>query len=167
MTVAPDLVERVVGFRKWRVVRDHLCSPYIPFRWESPVVHASCYPANRDLTFGEGWLDSPHAAPHPECKCGIYAYHRPAARGPIPDRGRIFGLVTLWGRIEVHPQGMRAEHAEIAALAFCRELGGRHRRQIEAIAGDLGVDCVEHSELAAAARGYGSPLPASMTPSRA
>ena len=68
------------------------------------------------------------------------------------------------GRIEAHPEGMRAEHAEIAALAYCRELGARHRRQIEAIAAALGVDCVEHSELGAAAPSYGSPLPASLRP---
>lgn len=164
VAVAPDLIERVVGFRKWRVIRDHLASPYIPFRWDSPVVHAECFPANRNLMFGEGWLDKPHAAPHPDCKCGIYANHRPSPRGPIPDRGRTFGVVTLWGRIEAHADGMRAEHARIAAIAFCRELGARHRDQIEGIAAGLGVDCVEHTELALAAREYGSPLPPSLLP---
>lgn len=154
----------MVGFRKWRVMSDHLASPYIPVRWETSVAHARCYPANRNLLFGEGWVDQPHRAPHPRCKCGIYAAYRPAARGPIPDRGRTFGVVTLWGQIEAHPQGMRAEHARIEALAFCRELGGRHREQIESIAESLGVDCVEHSRLAAVAGGYGSPLPASLVP---
>ena len=161
MTSAPDLIERVVGFRKWRVVRDHLASPYIPFRWDEAVVHARCYPANRNLMFGEGWLEEPHAAPHPDCKCGIYAYYRPTARGPIPDRGRTFGIVSLWGRIEAHADGMRAEHAQIEALAYCRELGSRHREQIESIAEELGVDCIEHSRRLSAAGLYGSPPPAS------
>jgi hypothetical protein len=163
VTVAPDLIERVVGFRKWRVTGNHLTSPYIPLRWDRPVAHARCYPANRNLMFGAGWLDEPHEAPHPECKCGIYAYYRPTARSPVPDRGRTFGIVSLWGRIEAHSNGMRAEHAEIGALAFCRELGARHREQIEAIAEQLGVECIEHSHLLSAASEYGSPLPSALT----
>ena len=167
MSRAPDLAGHVVGFRKWKVVGDHLSSPYIPFRWDSPTVQAACYPANRNLLFGEGWLETPHDAPDPRCKCGIYAYYRPAPRGPIPDRSRIFGVVRLWGRMEVHPEGMRAEHASIQALAYCGELGARHRRQIEAIASGLAVDCIEHSALARAADQYGSPLPATLRPGRA
>ena len=164
MSAAPDLVEPVVGFRKWRVVADHLTSPYIPLRWDEPVVHARCYPANRTLLFGEGWLDEPHEAPHPRCKCGVYAWHRLPARGPVPDPGRAFGVVALWGRIEAHASGMRAEHAAIRALGAAPGLGGTYERAMEAIAARLGVELVEDASLAQAARGHGSPLPEALLP---
>src|SRR4051812_43114604 len=71
VTAAPDLVQPVVAFRAWRVVDEDLLSPYIPCRWDGPVMHAECYPANRALLFGRGWLAEPHDPPHPECRCGI------------------------------------------------------------------------------------------------
>ena len=40
MTAPPDLVEPVVAFRAWRVVDGALLSPYIPCRWDGPVMHA-------------------------------------------------------------------------------------------------------------------------------
>jgi hypothetical protein len=158
-TAAPDLIHPVAGFRKWRVVRDHLTSPYIPLRWDEPVVHARCYPANRSLLFGEGWLDDPHAAPHPRCKCGVYAWHRLPRPSPVPDPGRALGVVALWGRIEVHAGGMRAEHAVIRALGFAPELGPAHRRTMQAIAGSLGVELVDERELPAAAVRHGGGVP--------
>jgi len=161
---APDLIRPVTGFRKWRVVRDHLSSPYIPLRWDRPVVRARCYPANRSLLFGEGWLDEPHEAPDPRCKCGIYAWHRLPSAGRVPDPDRAFGVVALWGRIEVHADGMRAEHAAIKALGFASELGSAHRRTIQRIALGLGVELVEQRELPAAALRHGEPLPPALVP---
>lgn len=161
---APDLIEPVVGFRKWRLVRDRLSSPFIPLRWEEAEAHAECFPANRTLLFGKGWLDQPHRAPHPDCKCGIYAYHRPPSRGPIPYLDRITGIVALWGKIEVHRDGMRAEHARIGALAYLADLGRDHEQRVRSIADGLGVDVVEQSELALAAQDYGRRLPAEMIP---
>ena len=163
-TAAPDLIDPVVGFRKWRLVRDRLTSPFIPLRWEASEIHAECYPANRTLMFGRGWLAEPHAAPHPDCKCGIYAYHRPPHRGPIPYLDRITGVVALWGKIEVHRDGMRAEHARIGALAYLADLGREHERRVRLIADALGVDVVEQSELSLAADAYGERLPHEMIP---
>ena len=164
MSVVPDLVEAVIGFRKWRVVANHLTSPYIPLRWERPVVHARCFPANRSLLFGRGWLDAPHSAPDPRCRCGVYAWHSLPPTGPVPDPDRVFGAVALWGRIEVHADGMRAEHASIAALGLTRGLGERHRRRMQSIAAELGVELVDVAELPAAARRHGSPLPETLLP---
>jgi hypothetical protein len=146
------------------VTGDHLTSPYVPLRWDRPVVHARCYPANRTLLFGNGWLDEPHDAPHPACKCGVYAYHRLPGAGPIPDPGRAFGVVALWGRIEVHRDGMRAEHAAIRALGFWPQLGSAHAKRMGAIASDLGVELVEHAGLPTVADEYGSPLPPALVP---
>jgi hypothetical protein len=167
VAAAPDLIEPVVGFRKWRVVRDHLTSPYIPLRWDRAVVRARCFPANRSLLFGQGWLDEPHSAPHPSCRCGIYAWHRLPPAGAVPDPDRAFGVVVLWGRIEVHEDGMRAEHAAIRALGFSPGLGERHRSGMRSIAGRLGVELVEERALVEAARRYGSPVPREVLPSAA
>ena len=163
-SVAPDLIEPVVGFRKWRLVRDHLTSPYIPLRWDEPVVRARCFPANRGLMFGEGWLDEPHAAPHPHCQCGVYAWHRLPRFAAIPDPDRAFGIVSMSGRIEVHEDGMRAERATIRALGYSPKLGKRHRQTMRTIAGRLGVDLVEEPSLAEAAQAFGGPIPAALLP---
>jgi hypothetical protein len=164
VSLAPDLFRPVVGFRKWRIVGEHLTSPYIPLRWEDPVVHARCYPANRSLLFGQGWLDAPHEAPHPACRCGVYAWHSLPASGPVPDPDRAFGVVALWGRVEVHEDGMRAEHAAIKALAYSPRLGAVHRQTLSRIARRLDVDLVEESRLVGAASGYGEPLPPGLLP---
>jgi hypothetical protein len=166
LSLAPDLIEPVAGFRKWRVVAEHLTSPYIPLRWDEPVVHARCFPANRSLLFGRGWLDEPHEAPHPACRCGIYAWHALPSAGPVPDPDRVFGVVSLWGRIEVHADGMRAEHGAIRALGLAPRLGASHRRTMESIAGRLGVELVDEEELPGAARRYGRSLPATLVPER-
>lgn len=163
MSAAPDVAGRVLGFRKWRLTGEGLTSPYIPHPWPEPVLHARCLPGERALAVGD-WLVEPHEAPHPSCQCGIYAYHRPPRRGPIPDLRRAFGIVALWGRIAVHHDGMRAEHAEVLALAYCGELGSRHRGEVEAVARELGVPVVEHNRLASVAAEFGDPLPDSLLP---
>ena len=165
--VAPDLIQPVVGFRKWRVVRDHLTSPYIPLRWDEPVIEARCFPANRSLMFGAGWLEEPHAAPHPHCQCGVYAWHRLPPFAAIPDPDRAFGVVALTGRMEVHEDGMRAERAAIRALGYAPNLGARHRETMRSIAAGLGVELVTEDSLPEAARHFGGPVPAELLPAAA
>jgi hypothetical protein len=162
--VAPDLRHAVFGFRKWRVVGEQLTSPYIPLQWDRPVVQARCFPANRTLLFGAGWLDEPHDAPHPRCRCGVYAWHRLPPAGPVPDPDRVFGVVELSGRIEVHADGMRAEHAAIRALGLAPGLGDSHRERMERIAQRLSIELVDEGELVRVARSYGSERPASPAP---
>jgi hypothetical protein len=156
VTGAPDLVQPVVGFRAWRVVDGALLSPYIPCRWDGPVMHAACYPANRSLEFGRGWLDVPHDPPHADCRCGIYAYHRPGVQAYYGEFEWVEGIVTVWGRIEAHRDGLRAEHARVCALA--------RRPGADAIAARLGADLVDPDEQREAAARYGAPLPASLLP---
>ena len=62
----------------------------------------------------------------------------------------------MWGRIEAHRDGLRAEHARVCALA--------RRPGVAAIAADLEVDLVERDELESAAGRYGAPLPAGLVP---
>ena len=164
MTAAPDLIEPVVGFRKWRVIRDHITSPYVPLRWDAPVIRARCFPANRSLLFGEGWLEEPHDAPHPDCKCGVYAWHDPPRRGRLPGPDDAFGIVSMWGRIEVHADGMRAEYARVEAICYQPELGSAHARRLRAVADGLGVTLISYDELVAHARAVGSGIPAELRP---
>jgi hypothetical protein len=166
VTAAPDLIAPVIGFRKWRVVGGHLTSPYIPVRWDEPVAHARCYPANRSLLFGVGWLDEPHAAPDPRCRCGIYAWHSLPSPGPVPDPGRAFGVVALWGRLEVHDDGVRAEHAAVRALGLAPGLGAAYCETMEIIASRLGVELVDERELPRAALRFGTPVPETLLPDR-
>ena len=162
--IAPDLIEPVVGFRRWRLLGERLSSPFIPVQWDERTLHARCFPANRRLLFGHGWLDEPHEAPHPNCKCGIYAWHRPPPRSRIPDPDQAMGVVTVWGRVEVHRDGMRAEHARIEALAR----GVTHQADLDEtlreIASRLGLELVARQELAAVAADAGAALPEEMMP---
>lgn len=155
--IAPDLIEPVVGFRVWRVIDGRLLSPYIPCRWAGRVMHATCYPANRSLEFGRGWLDTPHESPHRDCKCGIYAYHRPGTHGYVGEWEWVDGIVTVWGRIEAHAAGIRAEHARVEAIADARPAA-------PVVAERLGVDLVPRDTLDVTARRYGAPLPIEMLP---
>ena len=164
MTAAPDLAAPVVGFRAWRLGRDRLLSPYIPCRWEGRTMHAACYDANRSLLRGEGWLAEPHESPHPRCQCGIYAYHRPGLRAYYGEWAWAEGVVSAWGRIEVHHDGFRAEHARIEALARPDRDEPAVRQTIEGIARDLGVPLIGRDELADAALAYGGTLPATLLP---
>jgi hypothetical protein len=158
MSAAPDLTAPVVGFRTWRIANRRLVSPYIPCRWEGHVMRAECYDANRGLVRGEGWLDRPHESPHPECRCGIYAYHTPGPRTYFGESWWCGGLVIAWGHIEVHADGLRAQFARVEALA--RPADPRVGAAVAEIAGRLGVPLVADDELPALADSLGGTIPA-------
>jgi hypothetical protein len=164
VTTPPDLVEPVVGFRAWKVIDDRLLSPYIPCEWEGPVMHARCYPANRSLLRGEGWLDVPHASPHPACRCGIYAYHQPGAQAYYGEWLWVEGMVTVWGRLEVHRNGLRAEHASVEALVVPDEHDAVRRDASAAVAARLGVRLVEREAIELTAAQVGASMPRALLP---
>jgi hypothetical protein len=161
---APDLVEPVVGFRAWRIVGERLLSPYIPCRWEGRTMHAECWPANRSLVRGVGWVAEPHDSPHPACQCGVYAYHRPGTQSYYGDFLWVEGVVTAWGRIEAHRDGLRAAHVRIEALAHPPANEPERRRAVEAIAGRLSARLVAWADLREEAARHGAPLPLRMLP---
>jgi len=164
VTAAPDLLDPVVGFRAWKIIDDRLLSPYIPCRWEGRVMRATCYPANRSLLRGEGWLAAPHASPHRDCRCGIYAYHRPGAQSYYGEWLWVEGVVTVWGRVEAHRDGLRAEHARVELLARPGRADPGRRAATEAVAARLGVPLVAAGDLPSAAAEIGTPLPPSLLP---
>ena len=128
-------------------------------------MHATCFDANRVLTRGVGWLDKPHGSPHEACQCGIYAYDTPGPRSWFGEAYWCEGVVSAWGRLVVHMDGFRAEHARVEALAVP---DGRQRfgaGQVECAAARLGVPLVAHDQLEVfAARLGGLGVPAGLRP---
>jgi hypothetical protein len=162
-THAPDLIEPVVGFRNWRILRTgptrgELSSVHVPVTWSEPVMRAEC----RRWRTPEALLDTPHAAPHPECGCGIRAYHTPTGEFSKVDYRGVSGVVTVWGRIEVGADEMRAELARVEALAVYSQWSRRQRDAVQEVATNLGAELVDLRELEAAAANYGAPPPASL-----
>ena len=164
MTTAPDLIEPVVGFRAWRIANGKLLSPYVPCRWEGRLMHASCFDANRALLHHEGWLTEPHRSPDPECQCGIYAYHRPGLRTYFGEHYWCEGVISAWGRLVVHADGWRAEHARVEALSLVDPGDLRLAQALWIIAERLGVPVVAAGELEHVAETAGRPVPASLLP---
>ena len=163
MTAAPDLAAPVVAFRSWRLAGERLMSPFIPCRWQDRVMHAACYDANRTLTRGVGWLDGPHESPHEDCQCGIYGYYTPGPRSWFGEAYWCEGVVSAWGRLVVHNDGFRAEHARVEALAVphSARFGAAH---VERTAAVLRVPVVAHDELEDFATALGGTVPAALRP---
>lgn len=159
LPTAPDLIGPVVGFRAWRVTPEGLCSRTVRTPWTARVLRAGCHPQ----TVGDFVLE-PHEAPHPDCRCGIRADFRPDLDVCRVDHRGVIGIVTVWGRIELHAHGMRAEWAEIQALALAPQWTRRHRDEVRAVADHLGVDLLDAEALEAAADRYGAPLPERLIP---
>jgi hypothetical protein len=160
---APDLIEPIVGFRNWRIYRtgpasNELSSPSVPVRWPERVMRAEC----RRWRTPEELLKAAHTAPDGGCVCGIRAYHAPLDDFSKIDYQGVSGIVTVWGRIEISADEMRAERARIEALAFYHRWSRRQAEAVRATAADLDVDLVDLRDLSAAAAGYGAPAPATL-----
>jgi hypothetical protein len=159
----PNLIEPIVGFRNWRIFRTgpaagELSSPYLPVSWSESLVRAEC----RRWRSPEDLLREPHAAPHPDCGCGIRAYPAPTSDFAKVDYRGVSGIVTLWGRIEIDRGEMRAELARVEALGVYRRWGRGQRDAVRHVASNLGVDVVDLHELDVAAATYGAPPPPSL-----
>jgi hypothetical protein len=150
---APDLIHPVVGYRQWRVQDGELRSVHTLDRWKPGTMTALCRAGD-------------HAEPAPvtACSCGLYARYTPFARtasAGTPDL--VAGAVVLWGRLELHAHGMRAQHASIVALALPILPGPKRRRVVDA-ARALGVPAVPARRLRQVAERQGAPVPKWMRP---
>lgn len=152
-SVAPDLITAVIGFRQWRLIDGELWPLRAPDRWGPGVQTAHCERATH-----------PGPAPANGCTCGIHAWYEPPPRGAsaaTPDL--VAGAVALWGLIELHAHGMRAEHAVVVALALPFSRGAK-RRGLEAVGARRGVPVVPARHLRATALRSGAPIPPAMRP---
>jgi hypothetical protein len=150
---APDLITAVIGFRQWRLVGPELWSLRTKERWHRGVETAHC-----DL--------GTHAGPAPAngCSCGIYAWYAPPPRGASAmTSDLVAGAVALWGQVELHAHGMRAQHAMVVALALPFSWGAK-RRRIVAAADALEVSAVPARKLVSTALAHGALLPKRMRP---
>jgi hypothetical protein len=152
----PDLADPVVGFRQWRLADGRLRSLYSTVQWPGRELRAICVLGDRDY----------HASPANACSCGIYAYYDPCPRmASAGTRDLVAGAVVLWGRIELHAAGMRAQYARVVALEL--PVSRRRKRlELAQIGQRLNVPVVPHRKLAAVALEYGLRLDPAMRPPR-
>jgi hypothetical protein len=144
---APDLVEPVIGYRQWCLRDAALWSLYAEYRWGRGANAAIC-------TLGAG---HPEPAPGHSCACGLYAWYRPCPRLGCATRELVAGAVAMWGDIELHAEGLRAQYAAVVALVLPPSRGGKRRRVIE-LANALEVDVVPTRRLRKAALDHGLPI---------
>lgn len=104
MSEIPLYHRELVGFRCWRM-------PYGAPRLQSAISNHAWRPGVNEAT-----CDTiGHAAPHPHCQCGLYAFHRPTPLGASPRE--LAGAIAAFGDIEVYEDGFRAQYARVIALA--------------------------------------------------
>jgi hypothetical protein len=72
--------------------------------------------------------------------------------------------VSAWGRLVVHNDGFRAEHAAVEALAIPEALDLAGPAQVRAAAAAVGVPVVGHEELTAYASELGGGVPPALRP---
>lgn len=175
----------VIGFRQWKVNEDlRMTSSAQRHEWTAGVNEAECkkvpMPAG---SFHWGTGASPEQqrcehAPGNGCECGLYALHTPEFwYGPdAAQQGMsmfmfgggevmyVAGLVSAWGRMEVHHNGFRAQYAQPVAIA----LPDRKRDAAIArgVAAEYGLPLVPQSELERIAPEFGSTVPESMRPEK-
>jgi hypothetical protein len=119
VSVAPDYVEPVVGWRMWYAVDDGSGTML------SSVIHRTLWPERAPLAavcrrfrmpfwpFGRGRHDAPAAG----CTCGIHAATMATMRAYLPDTFSrsdaipVLGRVSLWGQVHEYERGWRASLA--------------------------------------------------------
>jgi hypothetical protein len=153
----------VVGYREWVMIGDELISPLARTPWEAGSVTAECVPSCRTARgLWRAASDHEGPAPDPGCVCGIYALFEPSRYRGRERMTAARGAVVLWGRIELHHRGMRAEFARVVALALPHDR--RAAELIGRVAERLDVPAVPGRELTAAALEHGQPVAPDLIP---
>jgi hypothetical protein len=160
----------VLGFRQWTVNADlGLKSAASNCVWTPGDNHAVCMGAPSRCK----------QAPSKGCHCGFYALHTPSfwyGEGGTHSGGSMWniiggydgyvsGLVIGWGRMEVHHDGFRAEHARIVAIA-CPDGPKRDVVIARAVAAEYGVPIVPQAELERIAPEFGATCPKEYRPAK-
>jgi hypothetical protein len=134
----PLIPAAVYGLRTWRWAADdrgeYLIGAYQKTRWPDggAWLHAVC-PERAE-----------HAAPEPDCHCGIHGWHpnRSSARRVLASRFDLPGILEAAGPIEVHEDGFRAQRGRPYAFfvkpgrnrRLAERLGERYRAQVVEVA---------------------------------
>jgi hypothetical protein len=153
---APDLIDPIIGYRQWRLLGRELTSLFNDTRWECARLTAHCSSRQHH----------PELVPDHACSCGIYAYYDPCPRtASAATRDLVAGVVVMWGHVELHGTGLRAEEVQIVALELPLSMGPKRRAVLD-VADRLGVVAVPHRRLRSVAREHGAPLDPSLRPPR-
>jgi hypothetical protein len=136
VTPEPLLPGHLYGLRTWRVVeadgRPRLAGPYQRTTWPpaGEPVQAQCGDDHR------------HAAPAPDCQCGVHGLHpcRKSARRVLASRFDVPGLVEVWGDVQLHESGFRAAYGRPYALVL---QPGRNARLIRELAREYRAELIE------------------------
>lgn len=172
---SPDLIQPVIGFRLWDIRDDVLWSAgWGNTPWASGRMEAICKGTPEEmerLVFFEprSRSDMPrHEAPQPDCGCGLYARHALSEvmpRRPLFGEPAAVGAVALWGNLEVHRLGIRAQFARILALTpWVIERSWTARRKFRRMASSYGVPVVAREDLEAEGFKHGIKVPKEMLP---
>jgi hypothetical protein len=159
LPAAPDLLAPVSGFRDWRVTPEGLCSPRTGVPWVGRVLRAECRPRSAD-----DLVRPPHRAPGHECQCGIHAYFEPSDETSKVNYTGVSGIVSVWGDVEIHARGLRAEYARIEALGVYSRWTKRQKSAVRSIAASLDLDLIDLYDLADAAASYAAPVSPALVP---
>ena len=111
MSAPPLVPSRLYGLRTWSAVgeqgEERLAGPQVGTPWPT----------------GGSWLSAEctsaaHAAPAPDCGCGLHAWHPGpgAARQLLRRRSEVPGVLEAEGAIELHRDGFRAARGRPYAL---------------------------------------------------
>jgi hypothetical protein len=175
------------GFRRWALIGHELASSNAGlYSWTIGTNEALCLRARflavRAWAVGSKGGPSPgrvapnrdHRVPEHACDCGLYAQHDPwkGMDRFLCDGPPVYGAVAVWGRLEVHAEGVRAQYARVLALAPGdeRELAEYDQRPAEfaarlrALAEEFGVVCCRREELPDVAAEHGTPVPEELRP---
>jgi hypothetical protein len=75
----------------------------------------------------------------------------------------VTGAVAVWGQLQAHATGLRAQHAQAVVFALPIERG-RKRRELLTFAEDAGIDVAPARLLRRAALAHGGLLPDQLKP---
>lgn len=109
---SPNFNGFISGFRTWKWDGNHLYSQgNNKIHWDVNM-EAECLAEEY-----ENCLPSSHAVPDPKCTCGFYTGFELMIPKPVQeDYLNVSGVCKIWGRVQVHPNGMRSQFISPFAL---------------------------------------------------
>jgi hypothetical protein len=127
VTDAPLIPGSLYGLRTWRIGRDADGENLLAVSRDTP------WPGGGSWFEASCAAEGGHAAPAPDCTCGVHAWHprRSSARRVLAGRFEQPGVVEAAGAIELQHDGFRAQRARPSALVV---IPGRNTKRAERLA---------------------------------
>jgi hypothetical protein len=106
-------VDAYVGYRAWW---PHVCRGFVTL---GSTTYETTWPKDQPLKgrCGRTWDPTPHPIASYGCKCGVHAFGSvQSLYWKFNSVTHILGEVHLFGRVQVHTAGFRAELAKVASI---------------------------------------------------